>query len=95
MSDVARSVSLTGTGADTIDVIGNVLDVAVSGTFVGTVIVERQLPGSSAWIPVTGASFTAVGGGTFTSGAVCKWRANCTAFTSGTIVVTAVASTRT
>jgi inosine-uridine nucleoside N-ribohydrolase len=94
MSDIARAFSFTAVANDTIDVLGNTVDLTVSGTFVGTVALQRQMSGQATWDTVAASVLSAPGSLTVTSASPCKWRLTCSAFTSGTIVCLVSAATR-
>lgn len=86
------SGSLAATGASAGRAMWGDFNIALSGTFVGTVAVERSFDGGVTYIPVardtsgTAASFTAP-----TSLSISEpekgvlYRLNCTAYTSGTV----------
>jgi len=87
-----RSVALgaltaiaVGTGKDISD--GETADVWVSGTFVGTVLVQASPDGTN-WVTVANGSLTAPGVVPIPTSAK-QVRINCTAYTSGTITGTA------
>lgn len=58
------------------------------GAFTATVKLEVSEPDAGAWIDVPSGSFTAETSGTFVPGGDCDIRWNCTAYTSGNVVVT-------
>lgn len=87
--------SLTGTGASTeiLESQGSNkgehgLGYDVSGTFVGTVVFERSLDGGTVYTTIVSKTAAATGDVVPVTGA--KYRFNCTAYTSGTIVVKAM-----
>lgn len=64
---------------------GNYAELIVGGTFVGTIQLQACIPGAGGaaiWVPV--GSLTAPGAVTFVSGQCRNFRAECTAYTSGT-----------
>lgn len=92
MSAVSVTSSFTGTGtsAEILVPRGQQLTVSISGTFSATVALQQLIQG--AWVTIQ--SFTAVGSATLTAEngvqqeAQCRYRLNCTSFTSGTAVST-------
>jgi hypothetical protein len=74
---------------------GHGADLLVGGTFVGSVRLEVSIPdaaGGDVWVPI-GATLSAPGSVQFAFGQTTRqFRANCTAFTSGSIVYQVAAS---
>jgi hypothetical protein len=95
MSDATRIVSITAIGADTIDVIGNAIDISITGTFVGTVELQWFIPGHNIWQSLAGMSWNAPAAVTAFAAVPGKYRLNCTAYTSGTIQGALFAAIRT
>lgn len=90
MSVVAKSFTAIGNGLEVLANPGQTVGYAVTGTFVGTVILEQEIQG--AWVAavtamtvVSRGSFVAEGSG---NAKRCRYRFRCSAFTSGTIVTT-------
>lgn len=81
-----RNSSFAGVANDATSVEGNYVELIVGGTFVGTVQLQVCIPGAAGaelWVPVA-AGLTAPGVNTFVSGQSRRFRAACTAYTSGT-----------
>lgn len=81
-----RNGSFTAQANDATLTEGSAVDLIVGGTFVGTVQLQVCIPGAAGaelWVSV--GQLTAPGVITHTSGNSRKFRAACTAFTSGTI----------
>lgn len=65
--------------------IGGDFSLSISGTFVGTVEVQRSFDDKATWLPIE--AFTAVTEQVgFEASVLAHYRFECTAFTSGTIV---------
>lgn len=87
MSSVAKSFTATGVSAELTFRPGQGITYAVSGTFVGTVKLERAVNnGAAAYETLATATAAATGSYTNESKRDVRVRFNCTAFTSGTIV---------
>jgi len=88
----STSDSLTGTGGGSLLLLrhGEQYTYAITGTFVGTVRIERTQDGGGSYTVVSD-NFTTTGSGTLTAetpdAGHASYRFNCTAYTSGTIVV--------
>lgn len=88
--DIAKSFTAVGSAAPILVKDGDTGTYSVSGTFVGTVVIEKSEDGGTTWVPkrtitgtVTASNFT----GSSTSGSgTSLHRFTCTAYTSGTIV---------
>lgn len=85
---VSNSFTAAGAGTSIFAYKGDQLSYSVSGTFVGTVIIERSDNNAASWVEVNRFTAAASGGmevdfGGSNSG---LYRFNCVAFTSGTIV---------
>lgn len=61
---------------------------ADGSAFTATVKLEVSDPDAGAWVDVPSGSFTAETSGTFVPGNDCDIRWNCTAYTSGPVIVT-------
>lgn len=88
MAIISKSFTAVGNGIETLLKHSEAFDYAVSGTFVGTVILERTTKGGTSWERV--ASFTAAASGRVTNESPARanqvYRFRCSAYTSGTIV---------
>jgi hypothetical protein len=85
MSSIAKSFTAVGDGFELLAPAGVTVGYAVTGTFVGTVLLEVLT--RAGWATVT--SVTAVSRGSFPSeaqGRTTRYRFRCSAYTSGTIV---------
>ena len=88
----STSDSLTGTGGGSLLLLrhGEEYTYDISGTFVGTVRIERTQDGGNSYTAVSD-DFTSTGSGTLLAETPdrgqAQYRFNCTAYTSGTIVV--------
>lgn len=93
MATVAASFTATGVGARILVRHGEQFTYDVSGTFVGTVVLERTRNGGVSW-ELTGISATGAASGTVLvetpDRAPAAYRFRCSAFTSGTIVTALV-----
>ena len=81
-----RNSNFTSATNDATVVRGATVDLAVGGTFVGTVQLQVCIPGAAGaelWVPVS-AGLTAPGIITYNAGTGRAFRAACTAYTSGT-----------
>jgi hypothetical protein len=92
MSSVAKSFTAVGTGSQIVAQPGDLVTYDVSGSFVGTVVIEQWCGGgSTAWVPLV--SLTAPSAGTvrveppanLPSALPLGYRVRCAAYTSGTI----------
>ena len=70
------------------DILRYSMSASDGGALVGTCKLEVSNPGAGDWIDVPDGSFTAETSGTFVPGNDCDIRWNCTAYTSGNIIVT-------
>lgn len=92
MITVSKSFTATGNG-DALFVRNNEsFTYSVSGTFVGTVVLEKSNNGGLTWTPITSATGAASGTVVVenTDGSAVVVRFRCSAFTSGTIVTSLV-----
>lgn len=90
MSSIAKSFTAVGVGPGLIIKEGDSFSYKVSGTFVGTIVLEKSV-GGSAWIPlIPSISAAAVASGnvvvSLSDQGSASFRFRCSAFTSGTIV---------
>lgn len=84
MATVSTSFTAVGASAETTVPPGQSVDYAVSGTFSGTVVLQRQ--NGAGWDTVASASAAASGNTANESKGDMRFRFVCTAYTSGTIV---------
>lgn len=88
---VLCSGSFSGTGTSTAFAVKGDFGLQITGTFVGTVVVERSLDDGTNWVQPTGAgntlySFTAVASEDISAPEFdLLYRLRCSAYTSGTI----------
>lgn len=97
MSAVSKSFTAVGVGQGLSVKHGDSFAYSISGTFVGTVILEHSVGGVDAWIPMNPAiSATAAASGnvvvSLPDQGAALFRFRCSAFTSGTIVTSITAS---
>lgn len=89
METVASSFTAVGNGTGLSVAAGKYFNYSVSGTFVGTVILERTRNGGLTYTQIGSAITSASSGNIFVetpNGDQASYRFRCTAFTSGTIV---------
>lgn len=76
---------------------GDLLTYSVSGTFVGTVVLEKSFTGGTTWVQVTSATGSASSSIEISNPAdgLVHYRFRCSAYTSGTIVTSLVRASKT
>lgn len=83
---ISKSFTATGTGAALAVLSGESFSYSVSGTFVGTVVLESSSDGGQNWVAVLSATGSASGTLPNLTSKQVIYRFECTAYTSGTVV---------